>query len=131
MDVSVRLVRIIISETADQQIIVLKEEDGPRGFPIVIGITEALAIDRRIKGQRAPRPLTHDLMADVINQMGGSLEKVTITDLREGTFYAKLSIQLNGKQVEVDSRPSDAIALGCNMDVPFFVAEHVLDEASH
>jgi len=130
MEVLCELAKIIITETSDQQIIVLREKDGHRAFPIVIGYYEAAAIDRRLKGIATPRPLTHDLLASVIEHLGGELEKIVINDLREHTFYAKLVIRQNGRLIEVDSRPSDAIALGIADDVPIYVEEHVLDEAS-
>jgi hypothetical protein len=120
--------KIIISEMQDQQIIVLKEVDGDRKFPIVIGSPEALAIDRRLKGQVHARPLTHDLLASVIESMGGTLERIEINNLQEHTFFARLHIRRDGQTVKVDSRPSDAIALGVATTVPIYVAEHVLDE---
>ncbi len=134
MDVPMELSRILITELGHEQLIFLKEKDGPRSFPIMIGINEALAIDRRLKGVETPRPMTHDLLAGVIEAMGGRLEKIVINDIRkvlEGdasqTFIATLYIRKNGELIEVDSRPSDAIALGSAMDTPIFVAEHVLD----
>ena len=105
------LKRIIISEVHEQQIIVLREVDGERSFPIVIGIFEATSIDRRVKGISNPRPLTHDLVASVIDNLGGELRDIYISELRDHTYYAKLRIRQNGEMVEVDSRPSDAIAL--------------------
>ena len=128
MDVEMQLSRIIISEAAEQQIIVLKEKHGTRSFPIVIGVSEALAIDRRAKGLKTPRPLTHELLASVLEHLNAKLERIIINDLREHTFYAKLLIRHNGELIEVDSRPSDAIALGIAEDVPIFVAQHVLEE---
>jgi len=128
MDVPVELSRIVITETSPQQIIVLKEKDGERSFPIVIGIIEAMAIDRRLKGMTMPRPMTHDLLASVIERMGGRLERIVINDLRDHTFYATLFIERDGETVEVDSRPSDAIALGTAFDTPIFVADHVLED---
>jgi len=129
VQVRMDLAKIIISETMDQQIIVLKERDGERAFPIVIGIAEAYAIDRRLKGIPTPRPLTHELLASVIDHLGGQLEKIVINDLREHTFYAQLIIRQNGSLIEVDSRPSDAIALGIAGEVPIYVEEHVLQDA--
>jgi len=128
MDVRMELSRILITELGDEQVIFLKEKDGPRTFPILIGINEALAIDRRIKGVTPPRPMTHDLLAGVIRAMGGVLEKIVIRDLKEHTFFAALHIRTDGKVVEIDSRPSDAIALGAAMDTPIYVASRVLDE---
>jgi bifunctional DNase/RNase len=127
--VQMELKRIIISEVHDQQVVMLKEVEGERSFPIVIGIFEATSIDRRVKGMPSPRPLTHDLVASVIDNMGGELQDIYISDLREHTYYAKLRIRLNGELVEVDSRPSDAIALAVTARVPIYVAEDVLGEA--
>ena len=126
MEIRMDLSKIIISETSDQQIIMLKEHDGQRVFPIVIGISEAFAIDRRLKGIHAPRPLTHDLLASVIEHLNGQLEKIVIHDLRDRTFYARLVVRQNSRLIEVDSRPSDAIALGIATEVPIYVEEHVL-----
>jgi len=129
MDVRMDLAQIRISESHDQQVIVLRERNGTRLLQIVIGLTEALAIDRRVKGVQLQRPMTHDLLANVIENLGGELEKIVINDLQEHTFYAKLVIRHNGALVEVDSRPSDAIALGVASDVPLYIADHVLNEA--
>ncbi len=126
MLVQMDLTRIIITETGDSQIIVLQERNGTRQFPIMIGITEALAIDRRLKNLRSPRPLTHDLMAAIIEHLDADLEKIVISDLRDHTFYAKLVVRRNGDLVEIDSRPSDAIALGVTSQTPIFVEEEVL-----
>ena len=128
MDVPVELSRIVITETSPQQVIFLKERQGERSFPIVIGITEALAIDRRLKGFETPRPMTHELLARVIAAMGGQLARIVVSDLREGTFYATIFIEQDGRTIEVDSRPSDAIALGVAFDTPLFVAEHIFEE---
>jgi bifunctional DNase/RNase len=106
---------------------VLKERDGERQVPIVIGIVEIFAIDRRLKGIRAPRPMTHDLIGDMIEQMGGTIEKIVVDDLRDHTFFAKIHVRLGDRLIAVDSRPSDAIAVGVGMQANFFVAEHVLD----
>ena len=130
MSVQMELHKIIISEMQDQQIIVLKEVDGERKFPIVIGSNEAYAIDRRLKGIPTPRPLTHDLLANIIETMGGNIDHIEINDLQAHTFFARIHIRQNGKTVEIDSRPSDAIALGIATVVPIFVAEHVLEEVS-
>ena len=125
MDVEVELSRIIINEASDQQIIVLKERNGPRSFPIVIGVVEVFAIDRRLKGIKPPRPMTHDLLASVIESLGAEIEKIVINDLRHHTFYARITLSSNGRTVEVDSRPSDAIALGVASNAPLYVADHV------
>jgi len=130
MLVPVHLSRIFIREMADMQIIELTETGGDRRFPIVIGLPEAFAIDRRIKGVQIQRPQTHDLLAEVIRALGGRLTQIRITRVEGGTFFASLVIQKGDGEVEVDSRPSDAIALGVADGVPIMVEESVLDEAS-
>ena len=126
MLVRMDLARIIIRETGDSQIIVLRERDGERHFPILIGLNEAIAIDRRVKGIQAPRPLTHDLMGRIIEGLSGELEQIVISDLRDHTFFATLMIRRNGELIQVDSRPSDAIALGVAATTPLYVEEDVL-----
>jgi bifunctional DNase/RNase len=126
--VQMELKRIIISEIHEQQIVVLKEVDGDRNFSIMIGIFEATSIDRRVKKMAAPRPLTHDLVVSAVEHMGGEISDVYISELRDHTYYAKLRIKHNGELIEVDSRPSDAIALAVTASVPIYVAEDVLDE---
>jgi bifunctional DNase/RNase len=126
--VQMELTRIIISENNEQQIIFLKEVDGERTFPIVIGIFEATSIDRRVKGLPAPRPLTHDLLASTIDLLGGELQDIFISELRDHTYFAKLRIRHEGELIEVDSRPSDAIAVAVTVDVPIYVSEDVLNE---
>ena len=130
MEVPCELIRIMITETGDHQVIVLKESQGERVFPIVIGFFEAAAIDRRIKGHVLPRPMTHDLLAAVIDALGGRLAKIVVTDIKDHTFYARLVIERNGDQVHVDARPSDAIALAVAGNTPIFVENHVLDEVA-
>lgn len=127
MDVPMELSRILITELGDQQVIFLKEKSGERSFPIMIGISEALAIDRRLKGHTTPRPMTHDLLANVISELGGQLIKIVICDIVDHTFIATLHIQRGHEVIEIDSRPSDAIALGVAFETPIFVSEHVLD----
>jgi bifunctional DNase/RNase len=133
------LSRILIRELSDMQIIELREvrdqdgEDAPpaRTFPIVIGLTEAQAIERRLKGIAITRPQTHDLLANVIESLGATLESITVTDLKDQTFFATLDItREDGQRLNVDSRPSDAIAIGIAGNVPIFVAEHVLAAAA-
>lgn len=125
------LQRILISETSDQQYIFLKEKDGGRAFPIVIGFPEAQAIDRFVKGENFPRPMTHDLLAGVITALGGTVARVEITNLKEGTFYAVIHLDgPEGRKVEVDARPSDAIAIATAAKAPIFVAEQVIEESA-
>ena len=127
MDVPMELSRILITEFGDQQVIFLKEKDGDRSFPILIGTAEALAIDRRLKGIQTPRPMTHELLAGVIDAMGGKIHHIAINDIRDHTFIATLHISRGTEMVTVDSRPSDAIALGAAFETPIYVAEHVLE----
>lgn len=106
--------------------LILKEVNGPRRLPIIIGAFEAQSIALEMEGIKPPRPLTHDLMKSIIDTLGGALNDVTISDLREGTFYARLSMEAQ----DVDSRPSDAIALAVRYGVPIFVMDKVMDEAA-
>ncbi|MBW7904152.1 MAG: bifunctional nuclease family protein [Phycisphaerae bacterium] len=124
------LAQIRISDVTEQQIIVLRERNGNRYLHIVIGLPEAVAIQRRIKGETPQRPLTHDLLANTIEQLSGEIEKVVISDLHEHTFFARLIVRRAGELIEIDSRPSDAIAVAAGLDVPIYVAEHVLKEAA-
>lgn len=129
MPIQMELRRIIISELDEQQVIVLKEVDGDRSFPIVIGLFEASSIDRRVRGLVATRPLTHDLITNVVEQMGGEVQDIVINDLKEHTYFAKLRVRQEGELVEVDCRPSDAIAVAVTAKVPIYVNEEVLGEA--
>lgn len=130
MLVPMHLSRIFIREMSDMQLIELSETGGERKFPIVIGLPEAFAIDRRMKGMEIPRPQTHDLLASTIRALGGRLREIQIHDLDAGTFFAKLVIEQGGELVEVDSRPSDAIALGVADGVPILVDDAVLAQAT-
>jgi bifunctional DNase/RNase len=124
------LSRIIISEINDQQVIYLKEIDGQRSFPILIGLFEASSIDRRVKGFSAPRPLTHDLICNIVENLGAEFQDVVISDLKEHTYYAKLRVRHEGELIEIDARPSDAIAVAvtCQPPLPIFVNEEVLND---
>jgi bifunctional DNase/RNase len=130
MTVQMQLSRIIISEINDQQVIYLKEVEGDRQFPILIGIFEASSIDRRVKKLKPPRPLTHDLLVNVVEAMGGELDSVIISELKDHIYFAKLRIKRDGEILEVDSRPSDAIAVAvsCDPHLPIYVEEEVLEE---
>ena len=134
MLVAMQLARIIISELTENQVIYLREVDGEREFPILIGIFEATNIDRRVKEDyQPPRPLTHDLIVSVAESLGATLEKIVISDLNQSTYFAQIVMKTDGgEEVEVDSRPSDAIAVAVTYDppLPIFVDSAVLDEAS-
>lgn len=128
--VPVELSRIFIRELTDLQFIELKEVDGDRSFPIAIGLPEAQAIERRLKGLVPPRPQTHDLLAATISALGSKVDQIVIHDLSDSTFFATIVLHHNGKPIEVDSRPSDAIALAAGLEVPILVDELVLERAA-
>ena len=132
MLVHMELARIIISEISDQQMVFLREVDGPRHFPILIGIFEATSIDRRVQGNVPQRPLTHDLLKNAIEELGGEAQDVVITNLVEHTYYAVIRIRKEGELIELDSRPSDAISLAVHYDppLPIYVNEDVLGEVT-
>jgi bifunctional DNase/RNase len=131
MPVEMKLSRIIISDINDHQVIYLKEVGGERTFPIVIGIAEASSIDRRVKNYKTSRPLTHDLICLVVETLGAELDSVLISDVEGPTFYARLRMRKDGEIVEVDARPSDAIAVAVSCDPPLsiYVEEKVLESA--
>ena len=125
------LAKIIIDEKRQDQVIVLKEKGGDRQIPIVIGFMEASSIKIKVSGVDVPRPMTHDLLVGVIEQLGARLEQVAIDKLVNNTFHAKLQIiNKDGEQVLVDCRPSDAIALAVRFKVPIFVADKVLAQST-
>jgi bifunctional DNase/RNase len=130
MPVHMELSRIIISEINDQQVIYHKEVEGERTFPILIGIFEATSIDRRVKQYQSPRPLTHDLLVSIVENLGAELQDVVISELKEHTYYAKLRVRHEGELIEIDSRPSDAIAVAvtCDPQLPIYVSEEVLND---
>lgn len=115
---------------ADMQVIELTEKGGSRSFPIVIGLTEACAIERRLKGCEVARPQTHDLLAHIIEALGASIVRVEIHDLKDGAFFSNIYLKQGDRTIEIDARPSDAIALGVANNAPIYVEEAVLAEAS-
>ena len=125
------LSKIIIDEKRQDQIIVLKEKDGDRQFPIVIGFLEASSIKMELSGIEAPRPMTHDLVNNIVLGLGAKLERVIIDKMVNNTFHAKLELKLrNGRRKLIDSRPSDGIAVGVRAKAQIFVEEAVLNEAA-
>ncbi len=130
MPVAMELARIIISEINQEQVIYLKEIEGERTFPILIGIFEATSIDRRVKQFEAQRPLTHDLLVNTVETMGGEFQDVVISELKDHTYYAVLRVRFEGELLEIDSRPSDAIAVAvtCDPVLPIYVSEDVLND---
>jgi bifunctional DNase/RNase len=121
---------IVISEINDQQLLYLSEVDGMRLVPFTLGIFEATALDRKIKGYRTPRPLTHDAFADSIRLLGGELQHVLVHRLENQCYYAEGLIRANGRLLQLDMRPSDAFALALIMGCPIFFAEQVLKQVA-
>jgi len=113
-----------------QPIVLLKTSDDNRFLPIWIGHSEAAAILMKLQGAAPQRPMTHDLMSDLIAELDGEVTKITVTELRENTFFARITIERNGSEIEIDSRPSDAIALAVRADAPIFAAEDVIEESA-
>jgi len=112
-----------------QRVVILKEKDGDRHLPIWIGISEAESIMIGVQGGEMPRPLTHDLLRSVIEGLGARVESVVVTALRNDTFYANINLIVDGKSLQIDARPSDAIALAVRVEVPIYVEDAVIDTA--
>ncbi|HUJ55255.1 MAG TPA: bifunctional nuclease family protein [Gaiellaceae bacterium] len=113
-----------------QPIVLLKTADGNKFLPIWIGHPEAAAILMKLQSQAAPRPMTHDLLSDMLDQLGASIVRITVTELRENTFYAQITVAQDGQEIEVDARPSDAIALAIRAEAPIFAADSVIEESA-
>jgi len=128
--IEMELNKIRIDENRGEQVIVLKEKQGDRMLPIVIGIMEVTSIKMNISGIKPPRPMTHDLLNNVIEKLGAKLVKIVIARLEQSTFFAKLVIQIDGRSEEVDARPSDSIALAVRAKAPIFADEQVLGAVS-
>ena len=113
-----------------QPIVLLKAVDSNKFLPIWIGHPEAAAILMKLQGASTPRPMTHDLVTEMLSQLDAQVIRITVTDLKENTFYATITVQQDGTEIEIDSRPSDAIALAVRSDAPIFAADSVIDESS-
>jgi bifunctional DNase/RNase len=113
-----------------QPIVLLKTADGNKFLPIWIGHPEAAAILMKLQSQAPPRPMTHDLLSDMLEQLEAQVVRITVTELRENTFYAQITVQQEGREIEVDSRPSDAIALAIRAEAPIFAADRVIEESA-
>jgi uncharacterized protein len=113
-----------------QPIVLLKTAEGNKFLPIWIGHPEAAAILMRIQGATTPRPMTHDLLTDILSKLDAEVIQVAVTELRDNTFYASITVQLNGSEIEVDSRPSDAIAIAVRADAPIYAADDVIEESA-
>ncbi|MBS3761952.1 MAG: bifunctional nuclease family protein [Planctomycetes bacterium] len=128
--VECRLAKIVMSESHDRQVVVLEEKEGARRFPIIIGFFEVFAIHRFVNGEPPPRPLTHELIGNILQGIDVTVDRIIVNDLHDMTFYARLILKKDGQTFDVDSRPSDAIALAVQMDAPIYVEEDVIEEAS-
>lgn len=113
-----------------QPIVLLKTAEGNKFLPIWIGHPEAAAILMKLQSQVAPRPMTHDLLSDMLDQLGAQVVRITVTELRENTFYAQITVAQDGTEIEIDSRPSDAIALAIRAEAPIFAADRVIEESA-
>ena len=113
-----------------QPIVLLKTAEGNRYLPIWIGHPEAAAILMKLQGATAPRPLTHDLLVNILNELEVEVVRVTVTELRENTFHASITVQFNGSEIEIDSRSSDAIAVAVRAQAPIFAADEVIEESA-
>ena len=113
-----------------QPIVLLKTADGNRFLPIWIGHPEAAAILMKLQGASTPRPMTHDLVTEMLSQLEAQVVRITVTELKENTFYATITVQQDGTEIEIDSRPSDAIALAVRSDAPIFAADSVIEESA-
>src|SRR3982750_3611934 len=113
-----------------QPIVLLRTLDGTKFLPIWIGHPEAAAILMKLQGTPTPRPMTHDLVTDMLGELNAQVVRITVTELKENTFYASITVQQNGSEIEIDSRPSDAIALAVRAEAPIFAADDVIEESA-
>jgi bifunctional DNase/RNase len=129
MQIEMTIKGLILDPVTNDPIIILRDQDGQRVLPIWVGAAEANAIGLQIENVVPQRPLTHDLLRDVIHALDGSVEKVVVCDLKENTFYALVHLLVRGEPVAIDARPSDAIALALRARAPIFVEETVIERA--
>lgn len=130
MLVAVRVDRVTLDAQTNRFVVILKDDVNNRWLPIVVGNTEAQAIALQLESVSPPRPLTHDLIKNMLESVEAKVARVVVNDLRENTYYAMISLKLNGHNTDIDARPSDAIALALRMHAPIFVAEDVMAKAS-
>jgi len=130
MLIAVRVDRVTLDTHTNRFVVILRDDVKSRWLPIVVGNTEAQAIALQLEQITPPRPLTHDLIKNMLESVEAKIARVVVSDLRENTYYALISLKLNGDQSDIDSRPSDAIALALRMSAPIFVSEDVMDKAS-
>jgi bifunctional DNase/RNase len=120
---------LIVDPIANMPVVILRDAEEKNFLPIWVGVFEANAIALQMEGITTPRPMTHDLLRNIIREISGKVEQVVINNLQENTFYAQIHLRLNGKAFTIDSRPSDAIALALRMEAPVFVEESVLEKS--
>jgi uncharacterized protein len=129
MQIEMTIKGLMVDPITNMPIVILRDKDGDRVLPIWVGIFEANAIALQIENITTPRPMTHDLLRNVIHDLGASVQKIVVSDLQENTFYALIYLTLGGETVAIDARPSDAIALALRTRAPIFVEEGVIDHA--
>jgi uncharacterized protein len=129
MQIEMTIKGLMVDPITNTPIIILRDKDGQRVLPIWVGMFEANAIALQIENVTTPRPMTHDLLKNVIHDLHGRIEKIVVSDLKENTFYALIYLRVNGDTIAVDARPSDAIALALRARAPIFVEEQVIDNA--
>ncbi len=129
MQIEMTIKGLMVDPITNMPIIILRDKDGQRVLPIWVGVFEANAIALQIENVATPRPMTHDLLRNVIHDLKAEIRKVVVSDLRENTFYALIHLEVNGEPVAVDARPSDAIALALRARAPIYVEDRVIDHA--
>ena len=121
---------LMVDPITNTPIVILKDKQGDRVLPIWVGVPEANAIALQIENVATPRPMTHDLLSDMLGELEVECTRVAVTELRENTFYASISLRVNGRELEIDSRPSDALALAVRAGAPIFAADEVISESA-
>jgi len=129
MQIEMSIKGLMVDPISNMPIVILRDKEGTRTLPIWVGMFEANAIALQIENIATPRPMTHDLLRNVIHDLKANVEKVVVCDLQDGTFYALIYLRVNGESLAIDSRPSDAIALALRTRAPIFVEETVIDSA--
>ena len=129
MQIEMDIKGLMVDPISNMPIVILRDKEGTRTLPIWVGMSEANAIALQIENIATPRPMTHDLLRNVIHDLKASVEKIVVCDLQDGTFYALIYLRVNGESLAIDSRPSDAIALALRTRAPIFVEEAVIDSA--
>ena len=130
MLIAVRVDRVTLDAHTNRFVVILRDDVNNRWLPIVVGNTEAQAIALQLENVAPPRPLTHDLIKNLLESIQAKIARVVVSDLRENTYYASISLKLNGNNTDIDARPSDAIAVALRMHAPIFVSEQVMEKAS-